>query len=72
MEDEKGKTKSGSEARCIIATTGGAFNNWLVTIKVPLPTDYVCAADCWWKVVYNYPGITRDSTTWSASSRRPS
>ncbi|MCH8990415.1 MAG: hypothetical protein IIA44_01510 [Acidobacteria bacterium] len=66
VEDETGATTSGSETSCIIATTGGAFNNWLVTIKISLPTDYVCAADCWWKVVYNYPGITRDSTTWSA------
>ena len=66
VEDETGASTSGSEASCIIATTGGAFNNWLVTIKISLPTDYVCAADCWWKVVYNYPGITRDSTTWSA------
>ena len=67
VEDETGETASGSESSCDIATTGGAFNNWLVTIKISLPTDYLCAgADCWWKVVYNYPGITRDSTTWSA------
>ena len=66
VEDETGATSSGSEASCIIPTTGGAFNNWLLTIKLSIPTDYACGADCWWKVVYNYPGITRDSTTWSA------
>ena len=66
VEDETGATSSGSESSCEIATTGGAFQNALVTIKLSLPTDYACGADCWWKVVYNYPGITRDTTTWSA------
>jgi hypothetical protein len=30
------------------------------------PADYTCAANCWWKVRYNYPGETTDTTTWSA------
>lgn len=57
---------SGSASSCVIATGGGRFNNWLVTIRVDLPSDYACAADCWWKIRYNYPGETRDTTTWSA------
>ena len=61
---------SGTEASCVIATSksggGGKFNNWLLTTKVALPTDYTCAADCWWKVRYNYPDETTDTTTWSA------
>jgi len=24
------------------------------------------AADCWWKVRYNYPDESTDTTTWSA------
>jgi hypothetical protein len=37
-----------------------------VTIRVTLPSDYTCAGDCWWKIHYNYPGKTQDTTTWSA------
>ncbi len=65
----------GSESSCIIATSksgGGAkFNNWTLTIWIELPADYTCAGgggtpNCWWKVRYNYPGETSDTTTWSA------
>jgi Putative Flp pilus-assembly TadE/G-like len=59
-------TSAGSEASCVIATSAGRFNNWLVTIRIALPPDYACAADCWWKIRYNYPGQTMDTTTWSA------
>ncbi len=60
----------GTEASCVIGTSksggGGKFNNWTLTIWITLPVDYACAADCWWKVRYNYPGETTDTTTWSA------
>jgi hypothetical protein len=63
-------TASGSEGNCDIATSkaggGRRFNNWLVTIRISLPREYVCAADCWWKIYYNYPGKTTDTTTWVA------
>ncbi len=71
-ERDGGGTASGTEANCVIDTSkpggggGGRFNNWLVTIRVALPADYTCAADCWWKIRYNYPGQTSDTTTWSA------
>ncbi len=70
-EHSGGGTASGSEVSCVIATSnssgsGGRFNNWLVTIRVTLPSDYTCAGDCWWKIHYNYPGKTQDTTTWSA------
>ena len=58
--------KSKSEPACIIDTNGGRFNNWLITIRIDLPPDYTCAADCWWKINYDYPGKTADTTTWSA------
>ncbi len=60
---------AGTESSCVIATSqsGNAkFNNWTLTIRIPLPTDYSCGADCWWKVRYNYPDETFDTTTWSA------
>jgi hypothetical protein len=61
---------SGTEATCVIDTSksggGGKFNNWLLTIRVDLPADYTCAGDCWWKVRYNYPDESTDTTTWSA------
>jgi hypothetical protein len=63
-------TASGSEGNCDIATSkaggGRRFNNWLVTIRISLPREYVCAADCWWKIYYNYPDTTTDTTTWVA------
>jgi Flp pilus assembly protein TadG len=70
-EDSGSGTDSGTESSCVIATGtstggGGRYNNWLLTIRVTLPTDYTCAADCWWKIHYNYPGRTQDTTTWSA------
>jgi hypothetical protein len=69
-EDSGSGTDSGTESSCVIDTSksggGGRYNNWLVTIRVTLPTDYTCAADCWWKIHYNYPGRTQDTTTWSA------
>ncbi len=61
---------SGTEPSCVIATSksggGGKFNNWLLTIWIDLPTNYTCGADCWWKVRYNYPDETTDTTTWGA------
>ncbi|MCZ6566965.1 MAG: hypothetical protein O6923_01515, partial [Actinobacteria bacterium] len=61
---------AGTATSCVIGTSksggGGKFNNWTPTIWITLPIDYTCAADCWWKVRYNYPGETTDTTTWSA------
>ncbi len=52
------------------AAAGGALVG-LIAFALPLtatglPSDYTCAADCWWKIVYNYPGVTNDTTTWGA------
>ena len=65
-EDNGSGTASGTEPSCVISTSGGKFNNWQLTIRIALPSDYTCAADCWWKIVYNYPGVTNDTTTWAA------
>lgn len=37
-----------------------------IPIWIELPADYTCAADCWWKVRYNYSDESTDTTTWSA------
>ena len=66
VEDSGPGTDSGSEPSCDIDTSSYKFNNWLVTVRIPLPSDYTCAADCWWTIHYNYPGRTWDTTTWSA------
>jgi len=70
-EHNGGGTASGTESSCVIQTSkgggGSRFNNWLVTIRVSLPAGYTCAADCWWKIYYNYPGKTADTTTWAAA-----
>jgi Putative Flp pilus-assembly TadE/G-like len=71
-EEQNGSgTASGEESSCVIDTgtatgSGGRFNNWLVVVRVDLPATYACGADCWWKIHYNYPGQTADTTTWSA------
>ncbi len=61
---------TGSPAVCDIPTSkpggGGRFTNHLVTIRIAIPPDYTCAATCWWKIHYNYPDVTNDTTTWSA------
>lgn len=56
----------GTEAACNIATSSSRFNDHLVEVRIHLPDTYTCAADCWWKIDYNYPGQTNDTTTWSA------
>jgi hypothetical protein len=61
---------SGSPAICDIATSkpggGKKYDDELITIRIAIPADYTCAATCWWKIHYNYPGVTADTTTWSA------
>jgi len=57
---------SGSLGSCIIPTDSSRYNDHWVQIRVHLPAGYTCAADCWWRIHYNYPGQTQDTTTWSA------
>ena len=57
---------SASPASCEIVTTGQPFNNHSIKVRIALPSDYTCGADCWWKVRYNYPDGASDTTTWSA------
>ncbi|MCB1247386.1 MAG: hypothetical protein KDB69_08975 [Acidimicrobiia bacterium] len=65
-----GTYPGGSEASCDIPTSGGRFNDDLVTVRIPIPETYTCTEGtvpgCWWRIEYNYPGTTQDTTTWSA------
>lgn len=57
-------------AQCIIDTTRPAHNyhdDWLY-VSIDLPDTYTCT-DCWWHVVYDYPGGATDTTTWTARMR---
>ena len=55
----------GTESSCSIPTSGARFNDHGLQIRISL-AGYTCGADCWWKIDYNYPGLTNDTTTWEA------
>jgi hypothetical protein len=54
-----------TESQCRVFTSGARFNNQGVQIRIDL-TGYTCGADCWWKIDYDYPSTTNDTTTWEA------
>ncbi len=71
------KGDSGTSSTCIKTTEFGGdtnytcsncYNNHLLTFSVPLPANYTCTTDCWWKVRYTYPAslTVTDTTTWRA------
>ena len=47
-------------------TGGGSFDDDHLQIRISIPTDYTCAANCWWTIDVSYPGGANDTTTWSA------
>jgi hypothetical protein len=57
-------TRGGIEDPCDI--NEGGFDNDHMQIRVTVPDDYACAADCWWTIEVSYPGGANDTTTWSA------
>ncbi|CAN5622361.1 hypothetical protein BH10ACT1_BH10ACT1_20240 [soil metagenome] len=63
-----------TSATCRIQTRANGTNTyngkWL-DIQLPLSTSYTCSTDCWWKVLYEFQGVTsgnspNDRTVWSA------
>ncbi len=39
----------------------------LITIVVSIADDYTCTGNgCWWTVEYDYVGLVKDTTTWTA------
>lgn len=58
---------SGGPGACTINASDRVFNDELITIIVAIPDDYSCAGlGCWWKVEYDYVGVVKDTTTWTA------
>ena len=56
-----------------VASSGAnVYNGQWLQIDVDIPINYTCSADCWWKVRYDFVGVTagnspNDRTVWSAS-----
>jgi hypothetical protein len=65
-----GSYPGGTLGSCDIPTSSSRFNNHLVVIRISIPADYTCTPGglpgCWWRIDYNYPSTTNDTTTWSA------
>jgi len=61
-----------SSSGCSIAgLTSSSYDARLVTLTLPIPTDYTCnsaaALGCWLTVRLDFSGAPADTTTWSAS-----
>jgi hypothetical protein len=53
-------------------SSGNVYNGKWVEIAINIPTTYTCSTDCWWKISYEFNGVTsgnspNDRTVWSAS-----
>jgi len=51
---------------CDIHYSTNTFGNDALEIRVHIPEDYTCSADCWWEIEVHYTGNANDTTTWSA------
>ncbi|UDY36491.1 TadE/TadG family type IV pilus assembly protein [Dermatobacter hominis] len=66
-------TMTTSASTCTISNVSSStgFNGQLVTIDIPIPSDYDCDDDvgtgCWIKVRAAFPAGVSDTTTWSAA-----
>ena len=53
-------------------SSGNTYNGKWVEIDINIPTTYTCTTDCWWKISYEFNGVTagnspNDRTVWSAT-----
>lgn len=53
-------------------SSGNAYNGKWLQIDINIPTTYTCSTDCWWKISYEFQGVTvgnspNDRTVWSAA-----
>ena len=53
-------------------SSGNTYNGKWLQIAIDIPTTYTCSADCWWKISYEFLGVTsgnspNDRTVWSAA-----
>jgi hypothetical protein len=63
----------GNNSNCSITGIDGSFNGRLITVVIPIPSNYGCntasALGCWWQIKMSYTGAgvqPLDTTTWSA------
>ncbi|HVV36922.1 MAG TPA: pilus assembly protein TadG-related protein [Acidimicrobiales bacterium] len=63
-----------SPCRILTRTSSGTntYNGKWLDITIAVPTTYTCTTDCWWKVLYEFNGVTRgsspnDRTVWTAT-----
>ncbi|GMQ85589.1 MAG: hypothetical protein BMS9Abin07_1156 [Acidimicrobiia bacterium] len=50
---------------CNVNASDKKFNNELITIVIDIP-ESCTGTGCWWTVEYNYVGLVKDTTTWTA------
>lgn len=73
FERDGGGTLSTTASICKLnnVSASNGYQGKLVTIDVPIPTDYDCdehlATGCWIQVRAQFPGGVNDVTTWSAA-----
>jgi len=71
---ERGVAKTSlSSCRIQTRTSAGVntYNGKWLDIDIVLPNNYTCSTDCWWKVKYEFQGVTsgnspNDRTVWAA------
>lgn len=52
---------------CNIVASDLVYNDELITMTIAIPDDYTCDGDgCWWQIEYDYAGLVKDTTTWTA------
>ncbi|MEM9563841.1 MAG: pilus assembly protein TadG-related protein [Actinomycetota bacterium] len=50
---------------CLDTSTSTDWNDHFVKIKIDIPDDYTCGADCWWQIRYVTGGTPTDRSVWS-------
>jgi hypothetical protein len=63
----EGSDSGGALIPCnITGYADGTFNDEHMQIRIAIPNDYSCSANCWWTIEVTYDGGANDTTTWSA------
>ena len=50
---------------CLDTSTRSDWNDHFVQIRIAIPDDYSCGADCWWRIRYVTGGTPTDRSTWA-------
>jgi hypothetical protein len=52
---------------CLNTSNRDDWNDRFVVVRVEIPDDYTCGADCWWRVRYVTSGLPTDRSAWTIS-----